>query len=126
MLPAERRRLSKQQRLQTVLKTLETLKPRFDAEGLWLLNVLFKIVEDQCTDAPFLSDGSNHQERMYGPSRAQLKLHSSLGSTTWEFWAKAHTTWIGINGAIRIAERRPNGATLLDHPGSDGRRLATE
>ena len=113
--------LSKIERLTIVCRVLENLKPRFDAEALWLLNVVFMIVEDRFTQAPFRSDGANHTERMYGPSKIQLKK-GSMGPAIWEFWAVAHVTWMGQNGAMRIAVRRSK-QTILDIPGADGVRL---
>ena len=111
--------LSKLQRVSLVSEVLTQLpRARFDMEAIWLLCITFKLVEDRCTGAEFRADGSNHNDRMYGPSRQQLKA-----SPVWEFWAKRHIILVGVNGAMRITGRDAQATLVLNLPGSDDQFL---
>lgn len=122
---ADRRRLGKSQRVGVILDVVEQGPPCASAEEMVAhLNLVFRVVEDRCTDAKFLEDSSNFKERMYGPSPTQQKKNSKYQGAL-EFWATAHTIWCGHNGSLRIETRGapPFVTTIIDKAGSDDRRV---
>jgi hypothetical protein len=106
-----------------VVQVIQRGPPCVSAEDMVVyVNLVFRIVEDRCTDAEFREDSSNFKERMYGPSPLQRKKNSTYAGAL-EYWATAHTIWCGHNGSIRIETRgAPQAVTvILDKVGIDGR-----
>lgn len=123
-------RVSKQARVSLILAALEASSPASSREeALSLMDRIFRSVEDEHSGVPH---EPYHTDRLYPPVAAmerQLEGKPALR----RYRHTGHYTLIADNGAIVIRLFRRglvNGVmsiicedTVLDHPGSDGRRV---
>ena len=109
---------TKRERLQLILQRLADGAPyRSDAAVLDRLAVIMREVEDEFSGVPESPDGglSVSDGRMY-PPHERFERKSSFKRVR-VFRQRAHWTWVGLNGALRIA--RLDGTIEIDLPGSD-------
>jgi hypothetical protein len=88
------------------------------AAALQLICETMNQVEDEFSGARYQPENWRIDGRMYPPDATFA--HRVEGSSTVEYRATAHSTFIGANGAFVIL-RRSTGQVLLAMPGLDGR-----
>jgi hypothetical protein len=81
-------------------------------------------VEDEMSGAPYNLANSPQDGRMYPPQPDNVRPYvnqtgATVGTRHRSAW---HITWVGANGAIKIASARDK-AIHLDKPGQDGRKV---
>ena len=88
-----------------------------------LLENILNAVENEYSGVPFNLAASEYDGRMYDPLDDRRKVVSTKPRVE-QFNSAGHVTWIGENGAIKIAIRRDR-TVILDKPGRDGRTIDT-
>lgn len=116
--------LSKRERLDEILCRLRDHAPfSTGREALSALKAIMRDVEDRhsgVVENPNAAQGLTTDGRMYPPDEHFRKPTGSPSVSRYR--QRAHETWIGANGAMRIASVQ--GDVLLDKPGSDSRTIA--
>jgi hypothetical protein len=90
-------------------------------EAMTLLSRTLNQVEDELTDIPFDPDRWLIDGRLYPPVPDSAREVAGRPDLI-RYRSRGHNTWIGPNGAIRIADIATS-SVVLDKPGADGCRI---
>lgn len=117
--------ISKQERLRVFFERLLVAPPASNhSDAVALFETTLNGVEDEMSGVPYDLSNSPQDGRMYPPQPDNVKPYlnqagATVGTRHRSTW---HITWVGANGAIKIASARDK-AILLDKSGQDGRKV---
>jgi len=111
--------MKKSERLQEFIKRLSKVEPSStNEEAFVLLTKVLNEVEDELSNIPYSPDKWMTDGRMYPPQADSRRATENLEVVRYR--NKAHNTFIGSNGSIKIEEINSN--LIIDKAGRDGRR----
>lgn len=111
--------LTKQERLELFLQRLLKANPATNHnEAFNLLSNILNEIEDEFTSIPYSPERWMTDGRMYPPQDDSRR--STENANVARYRNRAHNTFIGNNGSIKIVYIK-NNIVLLDKPGFDGK-----
>ncbi len=92
------------------------------AEAKYAFDTALNVIEDRFSGVPYSPGTWMTDGRMY-PANEDFRRRSNVDCVA-VYYHRAHASYFGSNGAIRVSERRTaQPAILADRPGADGKYI---